>query len=185
MDCSRCVELGPLVGPHAVVDGVLARSRRSLAGFTIEPRRSVGSGDTAPAEAPTSPRHVAPQGNADYLRQLLLILLDNAFKYTSPSGEVRLDAELDDDHARITVSDTGTGIEPADLPRIFDRFHRGANADGVTGTGLGLAIARLVAEQHDGRIEVESAPGEGSRFSLVLPLAQSRPHAAVPKATRP
>jgi two-component system OmpR family sensor kinase len=125
------------------------------------------------------------EGNADYLRQLLLILLDNAFKYTAPAGEVRLEADLDDGHARITVSDTGTGIDAADLPRIFDRFRRGANADGVTGTGLGLAIARLVAEQHGGRIEVDSTPGEGSRFSLVLPLAETAPPAAVPETTRP
>jgi two-component system, OmpR family, sensor kinase len=124
-------------------------------------------------------------GNADYLRQLLLILLDNAFKYTPPPGEVRIEAALEDGYARVTVSDTGTGIEPADLPRIFDRFHRGANVDGVTGTGLGLAIARLVAEQHSGRIEVESTPGEGSRFSLVLPLAEPTRHAALPSATSP
>jgi two-component system, OmpR family, sensor kinase len=109
-------------------------------------------------------------GNADYLRQLLLILLDNAFKYTAPPGEVRLETALEEGHALVTVSDTGSGIEPADLPRTFDRFHRGANADGVTGTGLGLAIARLVAQQHGGRIDVESTPGEGSRFSVVLPL---------------
>lgn len=91
---------------------------------------------------------------------------------------MRIEAALDQGHARVTVSDTGTGIEPADLPHIFDRVHRGANVDGVTGTGLGLAIARLVAEQHGGRIEVQSAPGEGSRFSVVLPLATSAPHHA-------
>jgi two-component system, OmpR family, sensor kinase len=113
-------------------------------------------------------------GNADYLRQLLLILLDNAFKYTAAAGEVRIEAALVDGHARVIVSDTGSGIEAGDLPRIFDRFHRGANVDGVTGTGLGLAIARLVAEQHGGTIEVDSTPGKGSRFSLVLPLASSR-----------
>jgi signal transduction histidine kinase len=117
--------------------------------------------------------NVVVLGNADYLRQVLLILLDNAFKYTPAPGEVRIETALEDDHARVTVSDTGSGIEPADLPRIFDRFHRGLNVDGVTGTGLGLAIAQLVAEQHGGRIDVESTTGEGSRFSLVLPLADA------------
>jgi two-component system, OmpR family, sensor kinase len=120
-------------------------------------------------------------GNADYLRQLLLILLDNAFKYTAPPGEVRIETALEEGHARVTVSDTGSGIEPADLPRIFERFHRGANVDGVTGTGLGLAIARLVAEQHGGRIEVETVPGQGSRFSLVLPLTDPRQPTAAPQ----
>jgi len=122
-------------------------------------------------------------GNADYLRQLLLILLDNAFKYTPPAGEVRLEAALTDGHARVTVSDNGTGIEAADLPHIFDRFHRGTNVDGVTGTGLGLAIARLVAEQHGGRIEVDSAPGKGSRFSLLLPLADPSRQPVTPQGT--
>jgi signal transduction histidine kinase len=81
----------------------------------------------------------------------------------------------------VTVTDTGSGIEPADLPRIFERFHRGANVDGVTGTGLGLAIARLVAEQHGGRIEVKTVPGQGSRFSLVLPLTEPYQSRAAPQ----
>lgn len=111
------------------------------------------------------------RGSADYLEQLLLILLDNAFKYTAPPGEVRLETAVEAGWLRVAVSDTGSGIDPADLPRIFDRFHRGANVDGVTGTGLGLAIARWVAEQHGGHIQVQSEPGRGSRFTLLLPLA--------------
>lgn len=110
------------------------------------------------------------QGNPDYLRQLLLILLDNAFKYTSRDGEVRVEAAREDGLARITVVDTGSGIDPADLPHIFKRFYRGKNARGETGTGLGLAIARWVAEQHGGSVRVESAPGHGSRFSVILPV---------------
>jgi two-component system OmpR family sensor kinase len=109
-------------------------------------------------------------GSADYLEQLLLILLDNAFKYTPPPGEVRIQAALEEHEVRVTVADTGSGIDREDLPHIFDRFRRGANVDGVTGTGLGLAIARWVAEEHGGRLEVDSAPGRGSRFTLTLPL---------------
>jgi signal transduction histidine kinase len=112
---------------------------------------------------------VIVKGDADYLNQLFLILLDNAFKYTTAGGEVRVEASLEDGRARVIVADTGSGIDPLDIPRIFDRFYRGGNAAGTPGTGLGLAIARWVAEQHGGRIEVESTPGGGSRFSVVLP----------------
>lgn len=111
-------------------------------------------------------------GNADYLKQLILILLDNAFKYTPSGGEVRVDAALVNGRARITVSDTGSGIDPADLPHIFDRFYRGKNTGGATGTGLGLTIARWVAEQHGGTLEVESARGRGSNFSVWLPVSE-------------
>ena len=114
---------------------------------------------------------VMVDGHPDYLQQLLLILVDNACKYTQPPGEVRIEAAMEDGRVRLSVSDTGTGIDPGDLPRIFDRFYRGKNATGTTGTGLGLAIARWVAEQHGGTIEVESAPGRGSRFSVLLPVA--------------
>jgi signal transduction histidine kinase len=114
---------------------------------------------------------VMVDGHPDYLKQLLLILVDNACKYTQPPGEVRIEAVMEDGRVRLSVFDTGTGIDPGDLPRIFDRFYRGKNATGTTGTGLGLAIARWVAEQHGGTIEVESAPGRGSRFSVLLPVA--------------
>jgi len=115
---------------------------------------------------------VVVQGNPDYLKQLLLILLDNAFKYTPRDGEVRVEAARENGQARITVADTGTGIDPADLPHIFERFFRGRNANGKTGTGLGLAIAQWVAAQHGGVVRVESAPGQGSRFTVVLPIMQ-------------
>ncbi len=113
---------------------------------------------------------VTVRGNADYLRQLILILLENAIKYTPVGGEVQVTASIGDGHIRITVADTGSGIAADDLPRVFDRFYRGHNARGTTGTGLGLAIARWVAEQHGGTVNVESAPGRGSRFSAVLPI---------------
>ncbi len=118
---------------------------------------------------------VVVQANADYLMQLLLILIDNAFKYTPRDGEVRVEAALENGRARITVADTGSGIDPADLPHIFERFYRGGNASGKTGTGLGLAIARWVAEQHGGEVRVESAPGRGSRFTVVLPVLVRSP----------
>jgi len=112
---------------------------------------------------------VVVRGNSDYLKQLLLILLDNACRYTPHDSEITIDAALVDGRAEVAITDTGAGIPPADLPHIFDRFYRGSNAIG-SGTGLGLAIARWIAKQHGGEIEVSSAPGRGSRFTVVLPV---------------
>lgn len=97
-------------------------------------------------------------------------MVDNAVKYSTPGGEVRVAASLDDGRAQVTVSDTGQGIDPQDMPHIFDRFYRGRNAAGTMGTGLGLAIARWVAVQHGGWIDVTSTPGRGSIFTVVLPI---------------
>jgi two-component system, OmpR family, sensor kinase len=118
---------------------------------------------------------VVVEANPDYLKQLLLILLDNAFKYTARDGEVRVEAGWDNTQAWVTVVDSGSGIDPDDLPHIFERFYRGRNAGGKTGTGLGLAIAHWVAEQHGGSVRVESAPGRGSRFTVVLPALECAP----------
>jgi signal transduction histidine kinase len=109
-------------------------------------------------------------GNADYLKQIFLILLDNAFKYTPAPGSVRLGAELQQESVAVRISDTGVGIAASHLPRIFDRFYRAGNAQASRGMGLGLAIAQRLVEQHAGRIEVESAVGRGSRFTVSLPL---------------
>ncbi len=115
-------------------------------------------------------RDVMIRGNADYLTQLFVILLDNAFKYAPADGEVRIAAEAGGNRASVTVSDTGPGIDPEDLPRIFERFYRGRNAKGTTGAGLGLAIARWVAEQHHGSIDASSGPDRGARFTVTLPV---------------
>jgi two-component system OmpR family sensor kinase len=110
------------------------------------------------------------QGNPDYLKQLFLILLDNAFKYTPPDGTVEVQGAVDGRAVAVTVADTGIGIAPADVPHIFDRFYRAGNAVVRGGTGLGLAIARRISEQHGGTITVESEPEHGSRFTVRLPL---------------
>jgi two-component system, OmpR family, sensor kinase len=109
-------------------------------------------------------------GNPDYLRQLLLILLDNAFKYTAGDGKVEVSGALNEETVAVTVSDTGIGIASTDLPRIFDRFYRAENARSWPGAGLGLAIAQRIAEQHGGELRVESELGQGSRFTVTLPL---------------
>jgi signal transduction histidine kinase len=109
-------------------------------------------------------------GNADYLKQLFLILLDNAFKYTPAEGKIEVMASLHERTVAITVADTGMGIAQSDLPRVFDRFYRAENAHFRSGAGLGLAIAQRIIEQHSGKIEVESELGQGSRFTVALPV---------------
>jgi len=112
---------------------------------------------------------VTARADADALRQLLLILIDNALKYTPAGGVVTLALGREGNEARFSVADTGMGIAPEDLPRIFERFYRADAAREVGGSGLGLAIARWIAAQHGGRIDVTSVPGRGSMFTVILP----------------
>ena len=116
-------------------------------------------------------------GDADHLKELLLILVDNAVSYTPDGGHIRLSMECVGEEVRIAVADNGVGIEAADVPHIFERFYRAdrtrARAAGSNrGTGLGLSIAHWIADDHGGRIEVDTVPGRGSTFTIVLPLAR-------------
>jgi signal transduction histidine kinase len=110
-------------------------------------------------------------GDADYLKQLFLILLDNAFKYSPLDRGIEVSGHLNNGTVAVAVSDEGIGIQPSDLPHVFDRFYRGGNTRSRQGLGLGLAIAQHIAAQHGGRIDVESQPEHGSRFTVTLPLA--------------
>ncbi|MEX1158945.1 MAG: ATP-binding protein [Thermomicrobiales bacterium] len=116
--------------------------------------------------------HVDVRGNADQLRQLILILLDNAFTYAPEGSDVKLAATLDDDQAVLTVHDNGPGIAPDHLRRIFERFFRtdDARARSSGGTGLGLSIARWIVAVHDGQISADSNPRDGTTFKVRLPL---------------
>jgi signal transduction histidine kinase len=112
--------------------------------------------------------HAVVAGSEDYLKQLLLILLDNAFKFTPASGLVSMTGLHRDGWWGIEVSDTGYGIAPEHLEHIFDRFYQ-AGSCSSGGSGLGLAIARWIAFEHGGRIEVASEVGRGSSFTCWLP----------------
>jgi heavy metal sensor kinase len=115
---------------------------------------------------------VSVQGDYAHLRRLLLNLVDNGIKYTPPSGHVTISLQSSGGWASIRIEDTGIGISPEDQTRIFQRFYRSAEArsSGEGGAGLGLCIARSIAEAHRGRIEVESIPGRGSTFTVLLPI---------------
>ncbi len=135
--------------------------------------------------ATETPAPVEVTGDPDALRQLALILLDNAVKYTPPGGRITVRIETSGGDARLTVADTGIGIAPEHLPRIFERFYRADPARTEGGTGLGLAIAHWVAEQHGGCIEVESAPGRGSTFTVSLPADPANPSPSAAPARQP
>jgi heavy metal sensor kinase len=114
-------------------------------------------------------------GDAERLRQMLINLINNAIQYTAPGGQVDLSLERKEDQAQITVSDTGQGIAPEDLPHIFDRFYRTdkARSRAAGGTGLGLSIVKWVVDAHGGEIDVESELGKGTTFMVRLPLADT------------
>jgi two-component system OmpR family sensor kinase len=123
--------------------------------------------------------HIEPvrvHGDEESLRQVMLILLDNAIKYTQlgkkeRASRVIVSLECIDGQAVLHVRDTGIGIEPADLPHIFERFYRADRARSRQGTGLGLSIAQTRVERLGGHITVKSSLGKGSTFSVWLPLA--------------
>jgi len=113
-------------------------------------------------------------GSADYLRQLLFIFIENAFKYT-PSGTVEVSAVCREDRAGIMIRDTGIGMNREEVPKIFERFYRADVSRGKTsGTGLGLSIAKWIIDEHNGFVEVMTREGEGSTFTVWLPIAFSR-----------
>jgi signal transduction histidine kinase len=114
-------------------------------------------------------RDAVVEGDGDDLKELFLILLDNAVKYTPPGGTVQVIAATNETGLSVSVVDNGIGIPAEDISRVFDRFYRAANARARGGTGLGLAIARQIAQQHGGTVEVESEVGRGSRFTVTLP----------------
>jgi two-component system, OmpR family, sensor histidine kinase BaeS len=107
------------------------------------------------------------------MAQVLGNLLSNALRYTPAGGTITLAAEQAGAHVLLRVCDTGSGIAPADVPHIFERFYRAdasrQQADG-TSSGLGLAIAKGIVAAHGGSITVESAPGHGTTFTISLPV---------------
>lgn len=126
----------------------------------------------------SAPPDLTIKGNMDLLIRLFLNLLDNAIKYTPLQGQVRIETEERADCVCVSVSDTGPGIPPEQLPHLFERFYRaesdrarrrepGAQAQG--GAGLGLAIAQEIAQAHGGTLTVQSEPGEGCTFVFCIP----------------
>jgi signal transduction histidine kinase len=111
-------------------------------------------------------------GDAALIRELLLIVLDNAIKFTPAGGRVRLDVSVADGRAAVVVTDSGIGIPADQLPHVFERFYRGdAARRQAEGAGLGLAIARWIADMHGAHIGIASQPDAGTRVTMTFPLA--------------
>lgn len=125
-------------------------------------------GDTSVLEG------AAVEGSKDYLQQLLIIFIENGFKYTE-QGEVRLEFLRIGGQIGLKFSDTGIGMSKDEIPHIFERFYRADVSRGKTaGTGLGLSIAKWIIDQHDGSVEVLTRRGEGTTFLVWLPEAKLR-----------
>lgn len=114
---------------------------------------------------------VPVSADREMIRRLLLILLDNAVKYSPENSQVTVRVLKEDKGCRIEVEDQGIGIDEKDIPHIFERFYRAdkTRSRQMAGTGLGLSIAMEIAERHGGGIEVKSTPGKGSLFVVRLP----------------
>ena len=115
------------------------------------------------------------EGDAEWLERVVLNLLDNAIKFTPAGGRIVVAVSQADTEARLTVRDTGIGIDPASVPHIFEPFFRAdpARSADVEGAGLGLSLVQWVVDRHRGRVELESRPGQGSTFTVSLPLMRS------------
>jgi signal transduction histidine kinase len=109
-------------------------------------------------------------GDQVRLRQVVLIVLDNALRHTPPGGQVSIGLEQHAGRARVVVRDSGAGIAPDDLPHLFDRFYRAERARGGEGAGLGLAIGHWIVQAHRGSISAANAPGGGAQFIIDIPV---------------
>lgn len=128
------------------------------------------------------PEHLIVRGDLYRLRELAMILVDNAIKYTDPGGIVAISAARAGDQALLSVQDNGVGIAPEHLPRVFDRFYRvdKARSRAQGGFGLGLSIAQAIVQAHGGRIDIASEAGAGTTVRVLLPLEPSAARVAPP-----
>ncbi len=113
--------------------------------------------------------------DAGRMIQAIMALVENALRYTPAGGDIIVASQAGDNQVSVTVTDTGIGIDPQDLPKIFDRFYRAdrARTAVVSGNGLGLAIAQAIILAHQGSISVQSTLGQGSKFTITLPLPRT------------
>lgn len=119
------------------------------------------------------PKNIYVWADATLMRQVLDIIVENAVIYnSSDKPTIVVDTSLSSHTVKISISDNGTGIDPKDLPHIFDRFYRGKNASSKNGQGhgLGLALAHDIVNRHDGELTVKSKLGEGTTFTIILPV---------------
>lgn len=153
----------PVDVPTVVRDVVhIAESQAAERNITID--------DSLADDLPTPRSEKQLIGDSDRLKQVLLNLVSNAVKYNVDNGRVTISAWKTKDDLLVSVADTGLGIEPEDLEHLFERFYRIPRTEAAEGSGLGLSVAQKIVEEHDGHIDVESTVGEGTTFTISLPL---------------
>jgi len=181
------IEVGQMT---ALVDDLLLLARSDSGAISLN-RLPVDLGDVAAEGAGAlvqlagdrgvslglDPEPAMVHGDQARLRQLIVILVDNAVRHTPRGGSVLVRVRGDRQEVTVDVDDDGPGIRPEDMPKVFDRFWRAPGA-ASGGTGLGLAIAKSIVDLHDGRITVSNRPEGGARFTVRLPAAESPPAAA-------
>jgi len=116
------------------------------------------------------PEQLCLRADAKRMRQAVANLLDNAIKYTPQGGQIEIQTRLEQQHALISVRDTGIGIRREELPKIWDRLYRGEASHSQRGLGLGLSLVRAIVRAHQGSVEAHSEPGQGSQFVICLPV---------------
>jgi PAS domain S-box-containing protein len=175
---------------HQLIEDLLSLSR--LDSGRAEPRRKEFDLNELLVESIISARRLADEkhldltyylperaaqvfADSDQLAQVFRNLLSNAVKFTPQEGRVQVDVEIKDQQVIVRIADTGIGIPPTDMPRLFERFYRSEISvqQEIPGTGLGLAISREIIQRHQGAITVQSEVGLGSTFSVILPLARA------------
>jgi two-component system phosphate regulon sensor histidine kinase PhoR len=119
-----------------------------------------------------TPEDLPPvMADSEKIEQAMMNLLHNAIKFTPAGGSITVSARAGERETTFSIRDTGAGISPDALPRIFERFYKTDRSRSSGGTGLGLSIARHIVERHGGRIWAESEEGKGSTFFFTLPIA--------------
>jgi signal transduction histidine kinase len=128
--------------------------------------------DKSVALSTRAPADLFLRADRGRLRQAIANLVDNAIKYTADGGRVEIEAFQKDQQAVLLVRDTGIGIAPQDLPRIWERLYRGDKSRSQRGLGLGLSLVKAIVQAHRGRVEAATNPLGGSIFALYLPLSR-------------
>ncbi|HEX9371408.1 MAG TPA: HAMP domain-containing sensor histidine kinase, partial [Roseiflexaceae bacterium] len=154
------------------------RQRIALPDLLADVQRQIGRvADDRGVGLNTSGAAGTVEGDPLRIRQVLLILLDNALRHTPRGGTIRIETRHYGHAVDIAVVDTGSGIAPEHLPHIFERFYRGdsTRTNESSGSGLGLSIARALVEAQHGHIAIASQPGQGTRVTVTLPAPKARP----------
>jgi signal transduction histidine kinase len=139
--------------------------------------REIAPGSQIVERFPTEPLQM--MGDPKLLFQVFSNLVSNAIKYSPSGGPIEISAGIETEQVVVAIEDHGIGVPANDLDRLFERYHRGSNVSGIVGTGVGLYLVKMVVDLHGGSIAVKSKEGEGTRFTVRLPIKPRAQIAAI------